>query len=74
VTAARLEVPCRFVIVASRVAVEREQSRLSYRVFASLAACVLMASTITAAAQAITVGATSSTSDAPIYIATKAWR
>jgi len=71
VTAARLEVPCRFVIVASRVAVEREQSRLSYRVFASLAACVLMASTITAAAQAITVGATSSTSDAPIYIADK---
>ena len=30
-----------------------------------------MASTITAAAQAITVGATSSTSDAPIYIADK---
>ena len=52
-------------------AVEREQPRLSYKILSALAACGLMASAATAGAQAITVGATSSTSDAPIYIADK---
>src|SRR5437667_8444351 len=48
----------------------REQPRVSNRILPGLVVCALLAST-GAPAQTIAVGATSSTSDAPIYIADK---
>jgi NitT/TauT family transport system substrate-binding protein len=50
---------------------EREQRHVICKTLPGFLVCALMASTGIAAAQAITVGATSSTSDAPIYIADK---
>src|SRR2546430_13850798 len=48
----------------------REQPRVRNRILPGLVVCALLAST-GAPAQTIAVGATSSTSDAPIYIADK---